>query len=66
MDANDAAFIRECIRFTFWACGEGICPVDGEDAIDPAEIFMAYTRETGDEDWETVAERFPKALVKGA
>ena len=57
------AVIREALRFSMWAVGEGLSPMDGEDAADPTDFFLAYTKATGDEDWETVADRLA-AIVK--
>jgi hypothetical protein len=57
------ALIFESVRFAFWAAGEGICPVDGEDARAPEDFFMAYTEATGDVDWDTLADRVRKAIA---
>lgn len=54
----DDELIYQALRFYFWAAGQGISPVDGEDALEPEEAFMQFTDRTNDEAWETVADRF--------
>jgi carbonic anhydrase len=54
----DAELIFQALRFFFWAAGQGISPVDGEDAAEPEECLWQYGLRTGDEHWETVAERY--------
>lgn len=54
----DAELIYQALRFSFWAAGEGFCPAPGEDAEEPEEFFWQYSQRTGDDDWETLAERF--------
>jgi len=57
----DDKLIHDALRFLFWAAGEGIFPSDNRDAPEPEEAFWQYSLRTGDEDWETVADRFAKA-----
>jgi len=46
--------IREAVRFAVQAAGEGFCA---------AESFLFdYSTASGDEDWETLADRLPVAL----
>lgn len=56
---NDAreALIRESIRFASWGAGEGLCPRIEGVVTEPEDFLMAYSVATGDEDWETLAER---------
>ena len=49
--------IFEAIRFANWAAGEGIVPVKEQPARSPGEFLMDYAEATGDEDFETIAER---------
>lgn len=56
-DGPKAALIREAIRFANWAAGEGICPIAGEPATAPEEFLFDYSMATGDEEWETLADR---------
>lgn len=57
-----AKLIYEALRFAVWAGGEGICPVDGQDAAEPEKFLFAYSTETGDEDWGTLATRVFAAI----
>lgn len=45
--------IRACIAWSFHSIGEGF--------IVPEEAFWAYSSATGDEDWETLADRVAAA-----
>lgn len=54
----DPELIYQALRFFFWAAGEGISPAKGDHAEEPEECFWQYGLRTGDEDWETVAERY--------
>jgi len=58
MSNADPDLIYEALRFYVWAAGEGICPVDGENALEPEEGLFQYSNRTGDEEWETIAERY--------
>ena len=49
--------IREALRFANWGAGEGLAPQDAEAAKDPSEFLFEYSSETGDEDWDTLADR---------
>jgi hypothetical protein len=49
--------IYDAVIFSNWAAGQGISPVDGEDASAPDEFLMRYSDATGDEDWDTLAFR---------
>lgn len=49
--------IRDALRFADWAAGEGISPVAGQPAGDPAEFLSAYTDATGDDDWASLPDR---------
>jgi len=49
--------IYEAIRFSDWAAGEGIHPVDTNKATDPSDFLMEYSRASGDEEWDTYAFR---------
>jgi hypothetical protein len=52
--------IYEAVKFANWAAGQGISPVDGEDASAPDEFLMRYSDETGDVDWDTLAFRLSR------
>lgn len=54
----DGLLIYEALRFYFWAAGQGISPDSTEACLEPEEGFWQYTLRTGDEEWETVAERY--------
>ena len=54
----DDELIYQALRFYFWAAGQGISPIEGEDALEPEEGFWQYGLRTDDENWETVAERY--------
>jgi type II secretory pathway pseudopilin PulG len=54
----DAQLIHDALRFLFWAAGEGISPINTDDAPEPEEAFWQYGLRTDDEDWGTVAERY--------
>lgn len=58
-DAATIQLIRKALQFSYWAAGQGICPVEGEDAEAPEDFFLAY----GDEDWETIADRVSAMLA---
>lgn len=60
--ADLAELIYQSVRFSFWAGGQGICPVAGEDAGEPEEFFYRYSLATGDEEWETLADRLAIAM----
>jgi hypothetical protein len=49
--------LREALRFAVWAAGEGLLPADGETANSPECFLLAYSQATGDEDWDTLADR---------
>jgi hypothetical protein len=57
----DYELIYQALRFYFWAAGEGISPINTGDALEPEEGFWQYGLRTGDENWETVAERYRAA-----
>lgn len=57
----DAELIYEALRFYFWAAGEGMSPNADQDCLEPEEGFWRYSQRTGDELWETVAERYRRA-----
>lgn len=59
----DAELIYEALRFYFWAAGQGISPATDQDCLEPEEGFWRYCNRTGDEAWETVAERFRSASL---
>jgi len=58
--------IKRSIAFTDWAAGEGICPAGYKDADreerNPDEFLFAYSLETADEDWDTLADRIAAAF----
>lgn len=58
-----AEMIRQSIRFSSWAAGEGICPIAGEPASAPDDFMMAYSVATGDEQWETLADRVATRIL---
>jgi hypothetical protein len=66
-DEELAKLVRKAIAFSDWAAGEGICPSD-EDAPEAPENFLFnYSAATGDEGWDTLADRAAAriaALVK--
>lgn len=59
--------IVESVRFACWGAGEGIYPGKIGTRVDgPEDFFCLYSSETGDEEWETIADRleqqfFPEA-----
>ena len=55
--------VFEALRWANFSAGEGLGPVDGEDALAPDEFLMAYSDATGDEDWDTLAERLSRAVA---
>jgi hypothetical protein len=66
LGSNGTALIvmlSEAVRFAAWAAGEGICPVDGQPAKAPEDFLMAYSEATGEEEWETMADRLPGILA---
>lgn len=54
----DRELIYEALRFYFWAAGQGISPDSAEPALEPEEGFWQYSQRTGDENWETIADRY--------
>lgn len=57
--------VYQALRFAYWAAGEGIRPVDYEKVPGPEDFLFDYSKATGDEDWETLAERLASyRLVK--
>ena len=55
--------LSEAVRFASWAAGEGICPVEGQPARAPEDFLMEYSDATGEEEWETMADRLPAILA---
>ena len=56
--------VFEAIKFANWAAGQGVTPIDGEDASPPEEFLMAYSETTGDEDWESLPIRIAQTIRK--
>jgi len=58
--------VKRSIAFVDWAAGEGICPAAYKDPDreqrNPDEFLFAYSLETADEDWDTLAERIADAF----
>ena len=54
--------IREAIRFANWGAGQGLCPGAEEGISGPEDFLFEYSCKTGDEDWETLADRVSAAL----
>jgi len=54
----DRELIYQALRFFFWSAGQGVSPINTDDAPEPEETFWQYGLRTGDEEWETVAERY--------
>ncbi len=54
----DSELIYQALRFFFWSAGQGVSPINTDDAPEPEETFWQYGLRTGDEEWETVAERY--------
>lgn len=54
----DDEMVYQALRFLFWAAGEGFSPINKDDGPDPEDVFWQYSLRTGDEDWETLAERY--------
>lgn len=65
VDDATAKLIHAAIRFSDWAAGEGLCPVD-DNVSGPEDFFWEYSQETGDEDLETLADRVRSALSQPA
>ncbi|MES3054881.1 hypothetical protein O6V14_04495 [Sphingomonas faeni] len=57
----DNELIYQALRFLFWAAGEGISPINTDDTLEPEEALWQHSLRTGDEDWETLAERYRAA-----
>jgi hypothetical protein len=59
MDDKDArsVLIYKALSFAYWAAGEGLEPVASEGVEGPENFLFDYSKATGDEDWETLAER---------
>ena len=57
MQDAEAKMIYEALRFASWAAGEGLAPIDGEDAQAPEDFLYVYSCKTGDEDWDTLPQR---------
>jgi hypothetical protein len=56
MNSHTIKLIEECIKFTYWAAGEGLAPSHADDTRkDPEDIFLDYSVKTDDEDWEGLA-----------
>lgn len=55
--------VREAVRFSYWAAGEGICPVADQPAKAPEDFIMAYSIATDDEDWDGLADKAAAAIV---
>jgi hypothetical protein len=49
--------IKEALRFSAWAAGEGLAPDDCEPARAPEDFLLDYSHQTGDENWDTLADR---------
>lgn len=57
--------IYQALRFACWASGEGICLEEGDEAAAPEDFLLDYSKATGDEDWETLADRIAEyRLIK--
>lgn len=54
--------IREAIRFANWGAGQGLCPGAEEGISGPEDFLFEYSCKSGDEDWETLADRVSAAL----
>ena len=59
----DSELIYQALRFFFWSAGQGVSPINTDDAPEPEETFWQYGLRTGDEEWETVAERYRASLT---
>lgn len=53
--------IKRSVAFADWAAGEGICPAHygdpDADSRNPDQFLLEYSLATGDEDWDTLADR---------
>jgi hypothetical protein len=59
------ALIMHALTFADWAAGEGITPGERDQAngvLPPDEFLLAYSDETGDEDWDTLPQRVAALL----
>jgi len=63
MALPDSELIYQALRFFFWSAGQGVSPINTDDAPEPEETFWQYGLRTGDEEWETVAERYRASLT---
>lgn len=54
----DTQLIHDALRFLFWAAGQGISPTNTDDAPEPEEALWQFMLRTGDERWETMADRW--------
>ena len=59
----ERALIRNAIRFANWAAGEGLCPADDQGVPAPEDFLFAYSTATGDEEWDTLADRIADRLA---
>lgn len=63
-DEHFAKMVEKCVLFTVWAAGQGISPVEGEPVESPETFLCEYSCMSGDEDWDSFAERARSALAK--
>lgn len=54
--------LEAALRWADWCAGEGIGAVS-DDVPDPEDFLFDYSAATGDEAWDTMAERLPAALL---
>ena len=56
-DEDLKEMLVQAVHFSFWAAGQGITPIAGEDAESPEDFLLRYSLATDDEDWENLSDR---------
>ena len=62
MTSSQIELITQALRFSFWGAAEGLAPCKEDGVEGPEDFFFEYSLRSGDEDWETIAERFSLML----
>lgn len=64
MDEAWRRMIVECVRFAVWAAGEGLTPAASEPAEGPEDFLFEFSKQTGFEDWDDLAELVQAKLAQ--
>jgi hypothetical protein len=62
---SEMRLLRDSVLFAVWAAGEGITPADSEGVRAPEDFLMDFSNATGEEGWETLADRLPALSPEG-